>query len=110
MQCAIAKEQHARNCELLTDAGSLDRASAVAAFDANIATFDGTQLTTTTPLDSISGQVLYSSVLQDQSFNVRGETITIPFSSLVPYLEYAGIAFMIVCGMVSVRIFSTVVN
>lgn len=110
IQCAIAQEQHKRNCELLTDTGDLARADAVAAFNSESAEFDKSTLTTTTPLDSISGQTLYASALSDQSYIIHGQTITIPFSSLVDYLSYAGLAFMIVCGMVSVRIFSTVLG
>lgn len=110
VQCAIVQEQHKRNCELLTDSGDLSRVGAVAAFNSHAAEFDKSTLTTTTPLDSISGQTLYASALADQSYTVRGQVITIPFSSLVDYLSYAGIAFMIVCGMVSVRIFSTVLG
>lgn len=43
VQCAIAQEQHKRNCEVLTDAGGLSRAEAVAAFD-EARTFDSSQL------------------------------------------------------------------
>jgi len=110
VQCAIAQEQHNRNCELLTDTGDLARADAVAAFNSESAEFDKSTLTTTTPLDSISGQTLYASALSDQTYTIHGQSITIPFSSLVDYLSYAGLAFMIVCGMVSVRIFSTVLG
>lgn len=108
VQCAIAREQHVRNCELLTDTGSFSRADAVTAFNSNIATFEKSTLTTSEAVSSISGQTLYASALVDQSWSIRGQTFTIPFSSLVQYLNYAGIAFMIVCGLISARIFSTV--
>lgn len=110
IQCAIASEQHIRNCEVLTDSGSLSRADAVTAFNTQSASFDKATLTTNTSLASITGQTLYASTLADQTYTIKGQSITIPFSSLVQYLNYAGIAFMIVCGIVSVRIFSTVVN
>lgn len=110
IQCAIASEQHIRNCEVLTDSGSLSRADAVTAFNTQSASFDKATLTTSTSLSSITGQTLYASTLADQTYMIKGQSITIPFSSLVQYLNYAGIAFMIVCGIVSVRIFSTVVT
>jgi len=107
--CAMAREQHKRNCELFDPAGTMTKAEAVAAFDSLRALPDVAGMTVTQAVGSVTGQVLYASALSDLVVVVKGETITVPFSSLVPYLQYAGLAFMIVCGILAVRIFSGVV-
>lgn len=104
VQCAIALEQHKRNCELLEDKGGLTREAAVEAFEEALQ-FDDDQLTTQTAFGSISGRSFLSGAcVQDLSVTVWGEVIAIPFSSLCPYLQAMGAAFLAVCSVLAFRI------
>lgn len=106
IQCAIALEQHKRNCELLTDKGEFTREDAEGEFD-SARNFDPAQLTTEGSLASISSSTfLGGGCLADATYDVHGYSLTIPFSSLCVYLQAAGLAFLAVCGLISFGIVS----
>jgi len=106
VQCAMALEQHKRNCELLTDKGTFSREDAEGEFDTS-RNFDKAQLTTEGSLASItSSTFLGGGCLADATYDVHGYSFVIPFSSLCVYLQAAGLAFLAVCGLISFGIVS----
>lgn len=104
VQCAIAREQHRRMC-MLDDAGDYTKAQAEAAFSDG-RSFDAKKLNgESRALSSLdSSPFLAGGSLPDHSITVAGTTVVLPFSSIGPYLQYAGVAFLAVCGLIAFRI------
>lgn len=95
IQCAIAREQHTRNCTLFTTETSLSTLgnelgsgtdSGVSANPANLE--NRTIINLPTALDK--SKVFGSACMADLSVQVMSSSITIPFSNLCPYMEMMG--------------------
>ncbi|QGH73290.1 MAG: hypothetical protein [Inoviridae sp. ctBZ32] len=108
IQCAIAREQHIKNCRFWESKGGLSEADAVKAFDDARGT-DAKKLNA----EPVAFQnlertaFLGAGTLSDVSFTVQGQTLSIPFSELVPFLQAMGLAFMAVCGVIAIGIIRT---
>jgi len=107
--CAIALEQHKRNCEQFGEyGGAYSKADAVKAFD-EVRSFDSKSLTTSggTFGDQISATAFLGSTacVPDQTVTLgNGESFIIPWSSVCTAMQAAGLAFLAVCGVIAFRI------
>jgi hypothetical protein len=111
IQCAIAKEQHTRNCQTLENhSGGATSAEALTWYNANSkgegldnpAQF---KQTGTLPTIDQTTRSLGSGSLSDLVVDVWGESITIPFSSLNTVLGYMGSILVAVALIIAARIF-----
>lgn len=99
IQCAIAREQHTRNCALFDQQTDLSRAGYTAASgddpsdhprkNAQVVTFGLSTMLDTTPLFGGSG-----GCPSDYSFVYAGHTLVIPFSQACPTLHMLGAIWM----------------
>lgn len=106
IQCAIALEQHRRNCELFSpNDGSDTYASAMAGEDPGQVALDPANREEVA-LDSIidDSSFLGGTCIEDRDFSVMGQTITIPLSSLCPYLDYMGMIVLAFAMLAAMRI------
>jgi hypothetical protein len=95
VQCAIAKEQHGRNCTLFVTPTTLATLGAdVAAGSDPLASsmpWHSSQVGTVNVAGGVTqGAWLSSSGISDKSFSLRGQTVTIPFSNLNSILGVMG--------------------
>lgn len=100
IQCAIAKEIHTRNCQLLDDrsdpAAQLgDAVIAGTAVDGNdprsLGNIESHDLSTQFNVTPRIG----SSCIEDDLFDFAGQPIVIPWSNLCPYMQMAGNIFVL---------------
>lgn len=105
IQCAIAREQHAQNCRLLSDVGGFGTGSAVDAFN-EAREFDKAELTEepVALADITSTTFLAGGALTDVSVTMMGEDIVLPFSELNDVLGYIGTVFLAICGILAYRV------
>lgn len=92
VQCAIAREQHIRNCELHkeTDESAL-YASALSGNDPGLDALNPDNRETVELGDVIDDAgFLAASCVEDLQVSVMGSPFTVPFSVLCPYLELMG--------------------
>lgn len=92
IQCAIAKEQHERNCELWaeTDQAALF-GQAITGNDPGLDALDRSQAETVDFSNVIdTTRTIGAGCIDDRNIDVMGHTITIPFSKLCPYLDIMG--------------------
>jgi len=109
IQCAIAQEQHRRNCALFDTPTALsqkgvDAASGIDPSDhprlnSQTVDFSLSSMIDSTPLFGTSG-----SCPSDVSLSVMGRPIVLPFASICPYLTMAGAGFMMLCYLVAALI------
>jgi len=107
VQCAIAKEQHRRNC-VLDNTGEFTTGGAQTEFD-DARKFDAKQLNAAPQaFPGVTSDTFLAAggCLDDHVEYILGQEVRIPFSSLCPYLQAAGLAFLAVCGVLSFRIVS----
>ena len=109
VQCAIAKEQHKRNCKLYEDQSDLaDLGNAIAAGADPLA---GTLPDAANPesvdigssLSSASG-FLGRSCPADRVFSLAGQSITLPYSDYCWVFEMAGSVLLALASLVAVRL------
>lgn len=104
IQCAMAKEQHVRNCAIFDTPTTLSGIGEAAATGTNpsdhpknaaesVAIELATALSAV-PLFGATGQCP-----QDVPFQVMGQSFALPFSTLCPYLQLLGAAFLACCYM-----------
>lgn len=109
LQCAMAREQHKRNCALFEDRAGISEigdyeAAKSSAGDGAIGGGGGS--VNVSDMGGGADEFLgAASCPPDRTINGPGWEVSIPYSKLCPYLEYFGYIFMAVCGLVAVRIF-----
>lgn len=109
VQCAIAQEQHRRNCALFDTPTTLSQKGVEAAsgtdpadhprLNSQTVDFSLSSMIDSTPLFGSSG-----SCPSDVSLSVMGRPIVLPFASICPYLTMAGAGFMMMCYLVAALI------
>lgn len=102
IQCAMAREQHQRNCELLVNTSSLSDIGNAATTgtdpsdhpknQAEQIAVDLAAAISSVPMFGGSG-----GCPSDVSMSVQGHSFSFPFSSLCPYLQLLGAAFLAAC-------------
>jgi len=95
IQCAMAKEQHRRNCTMFDTPTPLSQlGDQIAAGNdpqaANYPTAPGQQQTINLGSAIDTTNPLAAGCLQDKSFTFMSTTLVIPFSNICPYLEMMG--------------------
>lgn len=109
IQCAIAREQHTRNCALFDQATDLSRVGTAAATGENPADHPRSQAQSTTfALSSmLDASPLFGSsggCPADVSFAYAGQTLVIPFSQSCDVLHMLGAMWMGICYLVAATI------
>lgn len=109
IQCAIAREQHTRNCALFDQQTDLSRAGYTAASgddpadhprkNAQTVAFGLSTMLDTTPVFGGSG-----GCPSDFTFVYAGQTLTIPFSQACPALHMMGTIWMGLCYLMAATI------
>lgn len=109
VQCAIAREQHVRNCALFDQATDLSRVGTAAATgqdpsdhprsQAQSTTFALSSMLDSSPLFGSSG-----GCPADVSFAYAGQTLVIPFSQSCDVLHMLGAMWMGICYLVAATI------
>lgn len=95
IQCAIARDQHQRNCTMFDTATSLSTLGEQAAAGtdpqaSSYPTAPGQQQTINLASSIDTTNPFASGCLQDKSFTIMTSTLVIPFSNICPYLEAMG--------------------
>ena len=110
IQCAIAKEQHIRNCKLFDDPSDESRL-----YDAEKVKDPNRDVTADLPGNEtidVSGKISYENVLgggsciADLNVMVMRQSITLPISRICPELGYLGYVLVAVASLVAARIIS----
>lgn len=109
VQCAMAKEQHQRNCQLFQQNSTLDNLAATGSTyadgTANIGGLDPFKNPTTIDIGTIDQtSTIGKSLLTDQHFMIAGHDINLPASQLNNGLEIAGKIVLAFAFMMAARI------
>jgi hypothetical protein len=108
IQCAVAKEQHIRNCRLFDDASDESRLyEAEKAKDKNrdvTADLPGNQTVDISSKLSSENVLGGGSCVSDLNITVMQRSITLPISSICPQLAYLGYILVAIASLVAVRI------
>lgn len=107
LQCAIAKEQHKRNCEMFvnkTDESALyDSAKAQ---DQTKSVVQETEVNISSSMFSSTNILGGGACIADKSVVIAGHSLTLPFSKVCPYLEYIGYLNLALAFLLAARIVS----
>lgn len=110
LQCAIAKDQHKRNCQMFDDKTPESRL-----YDSEAAKGSDRDVTKDLPGNTevdVSGKLSNEDVLgggrciSDLSVEVWFTSVTLPFSRICPSLDYLGWVLVSVCSLAAFRIVS----
>lgn len=110
LQCAIAKDQHKRNCQMFDDKTSESRL-----YDSEVAKGSNRDVTKDLPGNTevdVAGKLSSEDVLgggrciADLSVQVWRSSVTLPFSNICPSLGYLGWVLVAVCSLAAFRIVS----
>lgn len=109
IQCAVAREQHKRNCTLFDTQTTLSQLgdSVAAGTDpqaANYPTAPGQQQTISLTNAIDSTNPLATGCISDKSFTFPNFTLTIPLSMICPYLEFMGQIVLAFAFLMAARI------
>ncbi len=106
VQCAIAKEQHKRNCKLFdteSDESKLYEKDKDKKGDQTKDLDDNKEENIASKIQT-SSAIGGGSCIANKQFTVMGTTFTIPFNEVCPYLRAAGDALVAVAFLVALRI------
>ncbi|MGW8423344.1 hypothetical protein [Comamonas sp. HJ-2] len=110
LQCAIAKDQHKRNCQMFDDKTTESRL-----YDSEVAKGSNRDVTKDLPGNTevdVAGKLSSEDVLgggrciADLSVQVWRSSVTLPFSNICPSLGYLGWVLVAVCSLAAFRIVS----
>jgi len=103
VQCAIAREQHIKNCVLFettttqSDAGTTAVAAGDRPSDHPANSEEAVAITLSSQLSSVPLFGSSGGCPADVSFSAQGHSFVLPFSSWCPYLNLLGAAWMAAC-------------
>lgn len=103
VQCAMAREQHARACQLF-DGQSDERAAYEAAKNAGPVTVPGPTMAITPASFDTSNPLGAGSCISDVEVVVWGSSISLPFSTVCGSLEYLRAVLLAVSFLIAIRI------
>jgi len=108
IQCAIAKEQHIRNCKLFEDGSSVEAqgyntAKAVTGIQNNPDGRESVDIGASS-FDTSNAFGSGSGCITDKDVTIAGHSVSIPFSQVCQYLEYLGSLNMLLAALLSMRI------
>lgn len=110
LQCSMAKEQHERACQLFSK-----KSNESLLYDGEAAKAKDRDVTATLPgnrTEDLSGKLSQENVLgggrciTDLSVTVWHSTVTLPFSTICPQLEYMGWVLVAIASLAAFRIVS----
>lgn len=110
LQCAIAKDQHKRNCQMFDD-----KTSESQLYDSEVAKGSNRDVTKDLPGNTevdVSGKLSSEDVLgggrciADLNVQVWRSSVSLPFSKICPSLGYLGWVLVAVCSLAAFRIVS----
>lgn len=110
LQCAIAKDQHKRNCQMFDD-----KTTESQLYDSEVAKGTDRDVTKDLPGNTevdVSGKLSSEDLLgggrciSDLSVEVWFTSVTLPFSRICPSLDYLGWVLVSVCSLAAFRIVS----
>jgi hypothetical protein len=110
LQCAIAKEQHKRSCELFEKDNEERQAYEAAKVKGKAGTdqtadLPGNQTINIGPGDFDSSDAIGGSqCITDKTLVISGHTVSIPLSTMCPYLAYLGQLLVVVGYLLGARI------
>lgn len=108
VQCAIAKEQHSRNCKLYDTATALSTLGdqVTAGADPLAATLPSSSNPSVVNLPSSFDQsnVLTGGCITDLTLSIRGTPFIVPLSAMCPYLEIMGSLLVAISLLSGVRL------
>ena len=110
LQCAIARDQHKRNCQMFDD-----KTTESQLYDSEVAKGSNRDVTKDLPGNTevdVAGKLSSEDVLgggrciADLSVQVWKSSVTLPFSNICPSLGYLGWVLVAVCSLAAFRIVS----
>lgn len=107
VQCAIAKEQHIRNCKLFDETNDLTALAAkMAAGTDPVLNPAAVANRETAPISGLMdrARMLSSSCPADMAFSYAGQSVTIPFAQLCTPMQWLGVLAVALTLLVGVRI------
>ena len=107
LQCAIAKEQHKRNCEMFVNkTAESDLYDSAKSQDKTKSVVQETEVNISSSMFNSQNIIGGGACIADKSIVISGKTIILPFSKVCLYLEYIGYLNLALAFLLAARIVS----